>query len=328
MARATKGFPTYEFANDPLPPQPESQAESAPNGFRPTETVQLGDMEFEVTQRVDGSTPWRQTGNTDFDSFLGAIGRAFPPATQSPLVAEARAMYDILREAGLSRFAAAMLWHEQKNDTWPDSPIPQRFNNPFSTKDRARPGEWEQHNSYADATRAWVTRVGTPPYPQGGTIREFVHIYAPAIENDEDLYVDMLANGINDLPIENALPAAPKGKAIDIVGLAGPVFVPTDFPFEIHLTPPGPNRPGRPMDPQGITQHETNNLDPGMGARGHSRWQDDGTPGHPTPPVGVHFYVDDTVVIQKIPVNETAIHAGSPGERDAHQRRALRQQRP
>ena len=39
MARATKGFPTYEFANDPLPPQPESQAESAPNGFRPTETV-------------------------------------------------------------------------------------------------------------------------------------------------------------------------------------------------------------------------------------------------------------------------------------------------
>ncbi len=318
MAQTTSRFPTYEFANDPLPPRMESPAGEVgfePERFRPTETVHLGDMEFQITQRVDGATPWRETGNTDLEHFLSAISRTHPPATQSPLVAEARELYEILREAGLSRFAAAMLWHEKKNDTWADSPIPVQFRNPFSTRDRARPGEWEQFSSYADAARAWVARIGKDPYPQNGTIAQFVHIYAPAHDNnDEALYVTMLANGINDLPFENALPAPPKGKPIAIAGLPNPVFVPTDFPFEMILTPPGPNRPGHHMDPQGVTQHETNNQNAGFGARGHSRWQDDGTPGHPTPPVGVHFYVDDTVVIQKIPVNEVSIHAGSPGD--------------
>lgn len=313
MAQLTKTFPTYEFESDPLPPQPQSQTESAPNGFRATETVQLGDLAIEITRRVDGATPWRETGNTDFESFQRAISRAFPPETLSPLAAEAREMYDVLREAGLTRFAAAMLWHEKKNDTWPDSPIPQHFRNPFSTRDRENIGQWERHPSYAAATRAWVRRVGASPYPQQGTMREFVEIYAPGFENDVDLYVKTLANEINELPIENALPAAPKGRALTIAGLATPVFVPSDFPYEQKLTPVGPNRPGRAMNPQGVTQHETNNLNPGMGARGHSQWQDDGTPGHPDGPVGVHFYVDDTVVIQKIPVNETSIHAGSPG---------------
>ncbi|MBA3450326.1 MAG: C40 family peptidase [Chloroflexia bacterium] len=152
--------------------------------------------------RVNGATRWRQTGNTDFAHFRDAISRAYPPATLSPLLAEARALYAILHDAGLSRFAAAMLWHEKKNDTWRDSPIPARFHNPFCTRDRARPGAWERFPTYADAARAWVARIGKDPYPQDGTIAQFVHIYAPAHDrNDEALYVTMLVNGINDLPL-------------------------------------------------------------------------------------------------------------------------------
>jgi cell wall-associated NlpC family hydrolase len=315
QTQRAKGFPTYEFESDPLPPQPEAQggqAESAPTGFSPTETVHLGDMAFEVTRRVDGETPWRDTGNTDFEHFQRAISRAFPPASVSPLADEAREMYDILREAGLTRYAAALLWHEKKNDTWPDSPIPQHFHNPYATRDRERIGEWERHPSYAAATRAWVARLNTLPYREDRTIAEFVHSYAPREDgNLEEIYVSTLADEINALPIEDALATPPKGKAITVAGLANPIFVPTDFPFESILTPPGPNRPGRHMIPTGVTQHETNNRRDD--ARDHSNWQDTGTPGHPHGFVGVHFYVDDTVVIQKIPINETSIHAGSPG---------------
>ena len=127
-----------------------------------------------ITERVDGSTPWRKTGNTDFEHFLAAISRSHPPGGLSPLAGEARALYQVLSDAGLSRFAAAMLWHEKKNDTWRDTPIPAWMHNPFSTRDRSRPGEWEQFASYADAASAWVARVSKDPYPQNGSIQEFV----------------------------------------------------------------------------------------------------------------------------------------------------------
>ena len=122
MTRIYHGLPTYTFANDPLPPagtQPRGQADiQQPAEFVPTATVRLGDTQFMITERVDGSTPWRKTGNTDFEHFLAAISRSHPPGGQSPLAGEARELYQVLSDAGLSRFAAAMLWHEKKNDTW------------------------------------------------------------------------------------------------------------------------------------------------------------------------------------------------------------------
>lgn len=157
-----------------------------------------------LSDRVHGDTPWRETGNTGFEHFLRAISRTHPPATQSPLAAEASDLYEVLYDAGLTRFAAAMLWHEKKNDTWRDTPIPAWLHNPFSTKDRARPGEWEAFDSYTDAARAWVARISQAPYPHDGTIREFIEIYAPSIENDVERYVAVLVDGINALPLENA----------------------------------------------------------------------------------------------------------------------------
>src|SRR5262249_9359877 len=154
----------------------------------------LGEAQFDLTEPVSGSTPWRQSGNTDFDHFLGAISRTLPPGGQSPLVGEARQLYEILSEAGLSRFATGILWHAKKNDTWQDTPIPAWMHNPFSTRDRARPGEWEQFGSYADAARAWVARVGNDPYPQDGSIGDFVSVYAPSSDNNnEERYVAVIA---------------------------------------------------------------------------------------------------------------------------------------
>ena len=159
MARTYEGLPTYDFANDPLARGRDEGREAAdlqPQEFQPVATVRLGEAQFDLTEPVSGSTPWRKTGNTDFDHFLGAISRTLPPGGQSPLVGEARQLYEILSEAGLSRFATGILWHEKKNDTWQDTPIPAWMHNPFSTRDRARPGEWEQFGSYAEDRKSVV----------------------------------------------------------------------------------------------------------------------------------------------------------------------------
>jgi len=319
MTRTYHGLPTYTFANDPLPPagtQPRGQADiQQPAEFVPTATVRLGDTQFTITERVDGSTPWHKTGNTDFEHFLAAISRSLPPGGPSPLAGEARDLYQVLSDAGLSRFAAAMLWHEKKNDTWRDTPIPAWMHNPFSTRDRSRPGEWEQFDSYADAARAWVARVNKDPYPQNGSIQDFVNTYAPGFENDVPRYVAVLTEEINALPVENALPAAPKGKAISIPGLSRPVFVPEDLVVEVQLIPPGHtnNRPGLPMTPETYTQHDTDNVNEGMGAAAHSRWLDNGAEGAADTQVGVHAFVDDKKVIIKTPFNEVQWHAGDSG---------------
>jgi N-acetylmuramoyl-L-alanine amidase len=276
-------------------------------------TVRLGDVEFNVSERVDGSTPWRKTGNTSFDHFLGAISRTHPAGGQSPLVNEARELHQVLSDAGLSRFAAAMLWHEKKNDTWRDTPIPAWMHNPFSTKDRSRPGEWEQFPSYVDAAKAWIARVSKDPYPQDASLQEFVGIYAPASDdNDEARYVAVLAQEINELPLEDAVPAMPKGKPVSIPGLARPIFVPTDLIVEVQLVPADHtnNRPGFAMAPQTYTQHDTGNPREGMGADAHSRWLDTFAPGAADDQVGVHLFVDDEKVIVKTPFNEGQWHAG------------------
>jgi cell wall-associated NlpC family hydrolase len=316
MAKVSSGLPTYEFANDPLPPESnggKGQADLSPRRFRPMMTARLGDVEFNVSERVDASSPWRKTGNTSFEHFLGAISRTHPPGGQSPLVQEARELHQILNDAGLSRFAAAMLWHEKKNDTWRDTPIPAWMHNPFSTRDRSRPGEWEQFPSYVDAARAWIERVSKDPYPQDASIQEFVGIYAPGFDdNDEARYVAVLTQEINELPLEGAVPAVPKGKPVSIPGLARQIFVPTDLVVEIQLVPPDHtnNRPGIAMTPQTYTQHDTGNPREGMGADAHSRWLDTFAPGAADDQVGVHLFVDDHKVIIKTPFNEVQWHAG------------------
>lgn len=105
-------------------------------------------------------------------------------------------------------------------------------------------------------------------------------------------------------------PVSGQWQAVTFAGSSRVAYLPTNVVFRTVLTPVGSNRPGGRIRLTGTTQHETGNTRPGTGAVMHSTWQDNGTPGHPDGFIGVHFYVDDDMIIQKIPVNETSIHAG------------------
>ncbi len=75
------------------------------------------------------------------------------------------------------------------------------------------------------------------------------------------------------------------------------------------------NRPGSRMTPTTITIHNTDNTGRGAGAKAHSRFVRE--TGHyvlrngRTIWVSWHFTVDDTFVIQHLPIDEVAYHAGS-----------------
>jgi N-acetylmuramoyl-L-alanine amidase len=65
-------------------------------------------------------------------------------------------------------------------------------------------------------------------------------------------------------------------------------------------------RPGIPMNPTYITIHETDNPDKGANALAHARLQERGN----DRTASWHFTVDDTQIIQSVPTNEVAYHAG------------------
>ncbi len=74
------------------------------------------------------------------------------------------------------------------------------------------------------------------------------------------------------------------------------------------------NRPGAAMRPTSITIHNTDNASKGAGAKAHSRFVRE--TGYydlngKKQWVSWHFSVDDTYVIQQLPINEVAYHAGS-----------------
>ncbi|MBC9786450.1 N-acetylmuramoyl-L-alanine amidase [Heliobacterium chlorum] len=75
------------------------------------------------------------------------------------------------------------------------------------------------------------------------------------------------------------------------------------------------NRPGYPMTPTFITVHNTGNSAPGADAAGHAAFIK--SPGAGT--TSWHFSVDDHQIVQHIPTNENAWHAGDgangPGNR-------------
>lgn len=65
-------------------------------------------------------------------------------------------------------------------------------------------------------------------------------------------------------------------------------------------------RPGIPMQPEYITIHETANVSKGADAQAHARLLERGN----TRTASWHFTVDDKEVIQHIPTDEVAWHAG------------------
>ena len=71
------------------------------------------------------------------------------------------------------------------------------------------------------------------------------------------------------------------------------------------------NRPGRQLNATYITQHETGNSNVGANAEVHSRYIKGADARSRS--VSWHFTVDDTQIIQHLPTNEVAWHAGPNG---------------
>ena len=75
------------------------------------------------------------------------------------------------------------------------------------------------------------------------------------------------------------------------------------------------NRPGTRITATHITQHETANTNKGANAEMHSRYIKGADARSRS--VSWHFTVDDTEIIQHLPVNEMGWHAGSQGNRQS-----------
>ncbi|WP_105618461.1 peptidoglycan recognition protein family protein [Vallitalea okinawensis] len=78
-------------------------------------------------------------------------------------------------------------------------------------------------------------------------------------------------------------------------------------PFRADLIPISnkTSRPQYPMNPTSITVHNTGNSNKGADAEVHTEYVDD-----TTSYVSWHFTVDDKQIIQELPINESAWHAG------------------
>ncbi len=155
--------------------------------------------------RVRPDSPWRESGNTDLESFRRAISRSWNGQGNSPMAAEAEAVYQTLAKAGLARLGAAMAWHEIKNASWPDSPIPKRTHNAWAMKGQG-PDGWADYPDYATAAADWSQRLldQNGPYGDTVTLRDLINVYAPSFENDVNRYLDVICDEMNALPQADA----------------------------------------------------------------------------------------------------------------------------
>lgn len=77
-----------------------------------------------------------------------------------------------------------------------------------------------------------------------------------------------------------------------------------------HIPRGRTNRPEYKMIPRFVTIHDTGNPAPGAGAEAHAYFLSKGTADRV--PVSWHFTVDDKIIVQHLPLNESGFHAG-PG---------------
>lgn len=69
-------------------------------------------------------------------------------------------------------------------------------------------------------------------------------------------------------------------------------------------------RPGIPLTaPQGLTNHNTGNPNPGADARAHAAWLQN-VANSDSAEISVHFFVDAERIVQTVPINEVTWHAG------------------
>jgi hypothetical protein len=263
---------------------------------------------------VTPQSNFRNLGNTDRESFTTQLSRTVTPGFTPPPLAEADAIYDALFMDGLTRLGAAMAWIERSNET-NDADLQyygRNLRNLWAVKNPN--GTWARYESYAAAARMWRERILGPTYADLTTVADFIARYAPWSDgNDPQRYGQRVAALVNSMPLMDEEPPVEEPqvgfKVWNIPGL-GQIKLPESITVEVILTPVGVHRPARRITPTGSTLHETGNRGYSAGARMHSNWQDGCTQGHPDGYVGVSMYVENRLVIIKIPLNESSIHSG------------------
>lgn len=161
-------------------------------------------------------------------------------------------------------------------------------------------GTFVRYPSWPEGFRDLAFRLIDPAFVyrqhQRRTIAEIVPTWAPTSDgNAPDAYIRAVEEFMN------------RFEQPQIPGLELLIdFIPAD----------NDNRPALPLSPQWITVHETGNPRPGADALAHRDFTHNGG-GEDT--VSFHFVVDDTRIVQLLPLDEVAWHAGDgpdgPGNR-------------
>lgn len=251
---------------------------------------------------------WRDFGDVPLSVYESEFAKV-----HSPMLAEAAAIHAAARPH--SALALAMSWMEQKHGTWTEI-ISADHHNPMSL--RGVWPNWRRFASYADGVRAWRERITDPsgPYAETTGLASLIHRYAPAFDNNNEALYEREVRGRiaayrEDAPVSGATPM----KAVRMAGCDMDVMIPADMEFRIELIGDTQRnqRPGeafRGGSASFYTQHETGNQGYGAGAVMHSRYMHNGAEGQQ---LGYHLTVDDTVLIQMIPLDEITWHAGDSG---------------
>ena len=330
-------MPTRVRPKTPKPPKPEPTPEPTPPQPAPSNLAPLP---------ISTSSPYLDIGDYPEKAWQESL------AANSPLRSEIAAI--VKASAGTGILAREQALKESSDGT--DSTARQTrnplglmvrsTNEPYIVTGSGR--KLRVFNSWSDAFAEHHRRLTDPQeaYQSVGvkTLGQFIERYlmgwTPGSSNHPfppgetqaslDQYKQQLVTRINQrietygrvgdgAPQPQPQPGGiPEGfRAWDIPGLPQKMVLPDTITVEVILTPKGVHRPGRIISISGATLHETGNQGVGAGARMHSNWQDSCTPGHPDGYVGVSIYVENRLVLIKIPLNENSIHSGD-WRNDAH----------
>lgn len=236
---------------------------------------------------------WRALGDCRLDQFAAALagtaleigstaGDLYRTATPNTILLLAQ----LARESDMGR-----------------SPLAVAQRNPLGLRPRGGGAGFLAFASFADAIREWASRITDPTYDYAKTttVEEFVHVYAPASDgNNEAAYVAAIL----------ATYAKYKGTQMaqyDVAGLGKLIALPVPLIQKIIPVGQTNQRPGIPRQTPGYwVQHETSNPSPGADAAMHARYLLQGANGGQ---VSWHFTVDDHQIYQHIPVNEVTWQA-------------------
>lgn len=284
---------------------------------------------------ITPSTPIRSIGDAGKSAWQAELGKV-----NSPILAELDACIAAAHPHG-----ALALVQSARESTYGTTPIARANRNPLGLMVAGSvPSQLQFFIRWADAFAEFARRISNanPPYdPQDISIKEYIRVYVggPGCRPDTgytcanfenhtktDAYMAATIDDLNRLvsttpapqPQPNPQPSpGPAMKSWPIAGSSKALLLPADVAFKQALFPASQKnqRPGIAMQPAYYTQHDTANTSAGADAEMHSRWFDQGGPGGDAPDgkIGIHFIVDDKIVIQKCPINEATWHAGDGG---------------